>query len=290
MISYFKRHELDEEKYNNCIKSALNSRIYAYSWYLDCVADNWDVLVMNDYEAVMPLPWRSKYFIKYIYPPAWTQQLGVFSKNIISQNLFKEFIAAIPKKFKKITIQFNSGNDVSFLNPIKRVNYILPLNKGYKEIYIGFNKNRKRDLIRSEGIAFELDKNVKAFDFFNFFENTSKNFILHTNGIQTLRKICNQRNVQINIWGIRVNSILCCSLLWVKDDDRITYLLPLATKEAKKNGLSTLLISHLIKKHENSNLLFDFEGSMIPNVANFYKSFGVQKEIYFLYQKSFHLF
>ena len=289
MISYFKRHELDEEKYNNCIKSALNSRIYAYSWYLDCVADNWDVLVMNDYEAVMPLPWRSKYFIKYIYPPAWTQQLGVFSKNIISQNLLKEFITVIPKKFKKITIQFNSGNDVSFLNTTKRINYILPLNRFYDEIYKGFNKNRKRDLTRSEGIAFELDKNVKAFDFFNFFENTSKNFSLNSNGIQALRKICNFRNAQVNIWGIRVNSILYCSLLWLKDDDRITYLLPLATTEAKKNGFPTKLVVELIANHHNSNYILDFEGSMIPNVANFYKSFGVIEEDYHLYSKKSYL-
>ena len=81
MIYYLKRNQLDDNKYNSCIKQSKNSRIYAFSWYLDCVADNWDALVLNDYEAVMPLPWRQKYVIKYIYPPAWTQQLGVFSPN-----------------------------------------------------------------------------------------------------------------------------------------------------------------------------------------------------------------
>ncbi|MDP3354122.1 MAG: hypothetical protein Q8S44_10335, partial [Flavobacteriaceae bacterium] len=67
MIYYVKRQNLDIEKYDTCIDRALNSRIYAYSWYLDIVADHWDALILNDYEAVMPLPWRSKYFIKYIY-------------------------------------------------------------------------------------------------------------------------------------------------------------------------------------------------------------------------------
>ena len=73
MIRYIRRKEIDIAKYDACIETAINARIYAYSWYLDIVADNWDILVLNDYEAVMPLPWRSKYFIKYVYPPAWTQ-------------------------------------------------------------------------------------------------------------------------------------------------------------------------------------------------------------------------
>ncbi len=150
MICYFKRDQIDHLKYNNCIKLAMNSRIYAYSWYLDIIADNWGVLVLNDYEAVMPLPWRSKIFIKYIYPPVWTQQLGVFSKNKIDPILLQEFINSIPKKFKKITTQFNSGNDLSFRNATKRINYILPLNITYEEIATKYKNNRKQSINQGE--------------------------------------------------------------------------------------------------------------------------------------------
>ena len=90
MIQYLKNKEIDFKKYDACIEAAINSRIYAYSWYLNIVADNWDALVLNDYEAVMPLPWRQKYFIKYIYPPAWTQQLGVFSSAEVNETLMME--------------------------------------------------------------------------------------------------------------------------------------------------------------------------------------------------------
>ena len=79
MIRCLKRNEIDVEKYNTCIKNAVQSNIYAFSWYLDIVTDNWAVLVLNDYEAVMPLPWKQKYFIKYVTQPLWTLQLGVFS-------------------------------------------------------------------------------------------------------------------------------------------------------------------------------------------------------------------
>ena len=79
MIYFVKRNQIDEEKYNNCIATSLQSRMYAYSWYLDIVADNWNVLVLDDYEAVMPLPFHKKFLISYISQPFFTQQLGVFS-------------------------------------------------------------------------------------------------------------------------------------------------------------------------------------------------------------------
>ena len=67
MIRHITRDTLDVQKYDNCIANAINSRVYAYSWYLDIVADaKWDVLVLDDYKAVMPLPKRRKYFINYV--------------------------------------------------------------------------------------------------------------------------------------------------------------------------------------------------------------------------------
>ena len=35
--------QIDFNKYDACIAAAINSRIYAYSWYLDAVCDDWDV-------------------------------------------------------------------------------------------------------------------------------------------------------------------------------------------------------------------------------------------------------
>ena len=82
MIKYIKRRDLDITKYDACIENSIQSRIYALSWYLDVVADNWDVLVLNDYEAVMPIPWKQKFGLKYITQPYFCQQLTIYSKTI----------------------------------------------------------------------------------------------------------------------------------------------------------------------------------------------------------------
>ena len=111
MISYLTRKEVDTEKYNACVAKAINSRIYAFSWYLDIVADNWDVLVLDDYKVVMPLPWRQKYFVKYIYLPTWVQQLGAFFREDDFIETLPLFLSAIPNKFKFIEMYLNSGNN-----------------------------------------------------------------------------------------------------------------------------------------------------------------------------------
>jgi len=103
-IRYISRKDIDIDKYDACIDFSVNARIYAFSWYLDIVAEDWDVLVLDDYKAVTPLPKRKKYFIQYIYQPAWVQQLGVFSKENIDETFVRSFVKAIPNKFRKATI------------------------------------------------------------------------------------------------------------------------------------------------------------------------------------------
>jgi len=290
MIHYLKRNQLNTLKYDACIKASINSRIYAYSWYLDIVADNWDALVLNDYEAVMPLPWRSKYLIKYIYPPAWTQQLGVFSPTIISKELVSRFLKSIPKKFKKITIQFNSGNDLSLFKTEKRVNYILKLNRSYNEIYNGFNKNRKRDLKKTLLESYKIENQISSNEFLDFYFKESKNYQLNKNQKKTIKKLVNSNNEAIQILGIYTTNKLEAIILFLIDNSRIINLLPVTSNFGKENGLITLLLNDIIKKHENSTKILDFEGSMLEGVAKFYKSFGVEAEEYFSFQKSFQLF
>src|ERR1051325_9907587 len=77
-VSYLQNANIDKVKWDKCIDTATNGLIYAYSFYLDTMAKNWDALVMNDYEAVMPITWNKKYGIYYVYQPAFTANLGVF--------------------------------------------------------------------------------------------------------------------------------------------------------------------------------------------------------------------
>ena len=282
MIHYLKRSEVNIVKYDACIEKSSNSRIYAFSWYLDCVADNWDVLILDDYEAVMPLPWRQKYFIKYIYPPAWTQQLGVFSKNSVSQELLQNFIKSIPRKFKKVTIQFNSENKLNISSVQQRANYILPLNDSYEVLFNKFNKGRKYSIDKANKTLLELsncsiDKLIeickKEYSFLKISENDFNKLINIVNQFEA-----NKKGFLVGVFS--ENNDCLGGVVFLKEAFRIYYLFSVASDEGKKQQITSLILNSIIKKYANSNYLLDFEGSMIKGVANFYKSFEAEVEIY----------
>ena len=132
-IQYLTRPQIDTAKWDQCISRAVNGRIYAYSYYLDCMSQNWDALVLNDYEAVMPLTRNSKYGIHYLYQPFLAAQLGVFGSDNVQL-----FIEAIPDHFRYIDIYLNSGNTkaMNTESVLLRDNYILDLNHPYEVLYL----------------------------------------------------------------------------------------------------------------------------------------------------------
>ena len=286
MIRFVKRNQIDEEKYNNCISKSLQSRVYAYSWYLDVVADNWGVLVQNDYEAVMPLPFQKKFLILYITQPFFTQQLGVFSKQEISEELLRLFLKNIPRKFLKIALQFNSQNKYTSHKIIQKNNYILSLNSEYKTLYKNFSKGRKHAI--QQGLKHEYDIEEIQFSellklseqHYSFEEIPDKEF----DKLIKLVEVLQSKN-NVKIIGVKRNQILIGGSVFIIDIHRIIYLFSAVSKTGKENQVASLLLNNIIETHANTNKTLDFEGSMTPSIASFFKSFGASPEAYFLFKK-----
>jgi hypothetical protein len=103
---------------------------------------SWDALVLRNYEAVFPLPYRSKWGIHYLYQPFLTAQLGLFGEGI-TKDLLLQFLNTIPPKFKYWDFPLNHGNLFTLETyPLyQRMNYVLDLNKPYEELYAHFRDN-----------------------------------------------------------------------------------------------------------------------------------------------------
>ena len=149
-INYLTYQQIDKTKWDACISHADNGLIYAYSFYLDAMAKNWDALVLNDYEVVMPLTWNKKYGVHYLYQPAFTACLGIFAHRAlrgrsIDADTVSAFLQAVPSKFKYWDIYFNPGNFFKLhdFNLYERKNYVLNLNNSY-ENQIGRASCRER--------------------------------------------------------------------------------------------------------------------------------------------------
>lgn len=93
--------------WDKCIPKFPNETIYAFSGWLDRVADRWDALVMDEIFCRMPLVHKKKYGLKYIYQPFFTQQCGVFSTHGVDADLLQKFISSIPRKFIRVSMNLN---------------------------------------------------------------------------------------------------------------------------------------------------------------------------------------
>ncbi|ARV16676.1 hypothetical protein [Polaribacter sp. SA4-12] len=278
MIQYIKRKNLDVDKYDACIENSVQSRIYAFSWYLDIVADNWGVLVLGDYKAVMPIPWKKKYFLKYIAQPVFCQQLGVFSKEITSQELQEKMLKCFPKNFVKISLNFNSDNSLNAKNTALMKNYILELNDTYEMLFKSFSKGRKHAVKVGEKNNLSV-KNTKIVELINI-----KNKFYDYSGFSEskLTEICNytsKTNSEI-VLGVFKDDVLIGGGVFLTFDDRITYLFSAFNAEGRKLQAASFLIKSIIERNEKSNLILDFEGGNLPNIATFFKSFGANVEEY----------
>ena len=94
MIRFLKHSEIDPEKWNQAVHNSLFSSIFVEFEMLDLLTtpDTWDALVQDDYEAVMPLPYRKKGVLKYVYTPFFMPQMGIFSEREITLDETEAFL------------------------------------------------------------------------------------------------------------------------------------------------------------------------------------------------------
>jgi len=279
-LQYLQRTQIDTRKWDRCIARAANGLLYAHSFYLDGMADNWDALVLGDYEAVMPLTWRRKFGILYLYQPFLTASLGVFSANPIDAALIETFISHIPRKFRLIDIDLNTGNNALRSGQITpRKNYELALDGSYEQLQLQYNRHARRKLKKAqeaglqlvEGIAVESivdlsyrmmeERDVVARADYDRFVKLYKN-------IQPQVEACN------TMAALDARGSVIASNINIVHNKRIYSLLAGNTPEANECGGFYFVLDQLIKKYAGSGYILDFEGSDIPGIAFLFECLG----------------
>lgn len=287
-----KRKELDVERYTQSLNDSLNYRIYAEYWYLDVLTSGkWECWVYGDYEVIMPVPLQFKFGFKFVIQPIYCQQLGVFYKEEISDELFSEFEKRL-HKYRVRSYAFNEENTKRY-NPKGdiRVNYILDLNRPYEEIFGNYTKHRRKDIRKSEKLGLKIQETSD----YNYFVKTKFTNYTHLSKFVNepfLRKllaelILNEKLIIKNIFDADDNNI-ASQIFTISGNRRICFGF-VRDKEKERHNSSAYVIDRLINQLSNENLMVDFEGSMNPSIADFMEGFGVEKSHY-TYFKRFTVF
>jgi len=284
MINYIKRSEIDDDKYNLCIDKSFQSKIFAFSWYLDIVVDEWDALVIRDYEAVMPIPWRKKYGIKYVYPPFWILELGIFS--LTKNEIVDDFLKQLFSKYKFVELRMNSFNKILNRKYIQKNQFqTISLGNEYKNLFKNYRKDRKKDLNKAKRFNLIEKWNDNPENLIHLFR---KNVGKRTHNIleKDYQKLYAIIDSCVNKSFGEVLSIydesekLVASGFFLKHNKEITILISSTDFENRNNGANTFLIDRAICKYQKKYNCFNFGGSSMKSIANYFLSFGAENQQY----------
>jgi len=281
VIRYLTQDEIDKTRWDDCIKHAFNGLAYGYSWYLDLVSPGWEALVEDDYSRIFALTCRSKWGIRYLYQPFFTQQLGVFSRDILNGDVVDNFIRAIPSHYRFAEINLNVHNkiDPRRYDTVAMLNHELDLINSYDGLYKHYSQNTRRNIKKAMTAGVSIFKNLKPEEVIDLFrKNKGKEIAtLRSKDYAMLKRVvytCIHKGLA-QVWGAYTEANdLCAGAIFVFSHRKAVFLFSATNAIARENGAMSLLISTFIKENAGSHLTLDFEGSNDPDLARFYKSFG----------------
>ncbi len=291
MIVYSEK--INKKKWDACIFASANSSVFATSAYLDSVCDHWSGLVLNDYEAVFPIVWQSKYSIKYIYQPFFTRYFGVYSKTKLTEKLVNDFIQEIPEQFKHIEFCLHEQNLVSDkqIEKKERKYQFLDLNSPHSIISKDYSENAKRSIKKAIKSGALMKDGIQPNEIVDLFRRTKGKEleVFGPKDYKRLLQLMNDFYKEKNAEAIAVynaDGTLSAAGFFLKYKNRYIFLKSGVTEYGKTHGFMHLLFDHFIKKHSGSECILDFGGSSVESVARFYKNFGAKDCVYLQVKKN----
>lgn len=269
--------EIDKATYDKCVSTDPNGIIYAKSWFLDLVCDQWEVLMLEDYSLVMPLPIKKKWGIKYVYTPPWVQRLGLFGQEAENTSSIEGFYQYLYDHFLWLDYMNHNDHQKTVRNVQARENLVLDLTNSKELIRSAYSSNRQRILKGcSQSLKFGT---MTTSEFIDYYQQHGKDSG-HRDAVEKLSNLLNADREEIKIFAVVEHNEILAATVLLSDEKRIIYLIGVQNRSARSTGASTFLVDQLIENYAGSKVLLDFEGSMDKGVARFYQSFGASSEPY----------
>lgn len=287
MIKKLSYREVDFKRYTHCLEHSVQRKYSASALFLDITTGkNWDLLIYKDYKAVMPVPFVRKGIFKIVHNPLLCQQLGIFSEQD-DEEINELFLDYFKKNYNIRLYNFNDANFFKTKLNIKRNYLIFP--DEYSKVYAKYSPKRKRKLRLDEGVASNSQiKNIsfsEAQDFISTYFLGAHKTSVHRSFIKLFKDLYKSGHLFFSAFYFNKKIINIIALY--EDQSTVALLGTFNDKNFVKISGASVLIDHAIKAHIEQKI-FDFEGSELPNVEEFFRGFRPELKPYpsLFYSKS----
>lgn len=274
---------IDRVTWDDRVQENENGLIYSTTSYLDALCENWHGMIIGDHQWILALPWKQKWGIRYAYMPPFIQQTGLIGET----NSFElqDAIQSIHSFLSYADLNFNFKNTFEKNTPLfqQRTNLIIPLSS-YEMIRTNYSKSLLENIIKAENHSLNYDPidpetAITAFKE-NYAERKLKILKKEYDGLlEWSKKAIPAGNCFCRKTTDKEGNLLACGL-FLKDSKRIYNILNTTLPKGRELEANHFLLDRVIKEFSSKGLIFDLEGSDLPGVQHFYRSFGAIDQPY----------
>ena len=287
-----------EEIYSQNIQDQLP--LFHQSWWLDVVAkSSWNYIIEseeNNTFCILPYLVKRKFGFRFFGMPSYTPFLGPViisheDKSEAKLELIRSLLSQLPgyHMFKQNMI-IDEGNLKIFeedgFRLSERVTYKVLTEVPKKYLWEKISSTRRRRIIRGEE-KLEIREDKRVTELIKIQEKTfSRKGIKPPQSLEILKKLVYksmEMNSGILLMAGSKNDPNDCQAAGFFVWDRYTmyYIAGGYDDSDQKGEAMSLLLWNGILLAKEKNLTFDFEGSMVPGIAEFFRSFGSEASTYY---------
>ena len=299
----------DKEKYIEMCKTEKTICIYDKPFYLDavCGENNWSViLVSRNDDIVAALPYyyqKSRLGIRSVTVPPLTQHNGIWLKyeginrqRIEFENdIYEELI----EKLEELNIDYykqSFATDFNNWQPFYWHNfkqqtyytYILNCHECYEDIISNMSKDLRRNIQVAEETAelFELT-DISLFYKLNCmtFERQGKGNPHSYELVKKVYETCSSNNACKVMAAKDNDGHVHCAGFYIFDDKYVYEIMLGTDPQYRKYNYKSYMTAEMIRYACETNRDFDFEGSMLKGVSDYYRRFNADLVPYFQVRK-----
>ncbi|MEM6967235.1 MAG: hypothetical protein AAF573_20905 [Bacteroidota bacterium] len=252
-------------------------------WYLNNVAKEWDALIEDEYESVLPLIWQPKLLnTKEIYVPQLVRSTGIYSVNFLSKRRVNAFLEAIPKQYQNIEIALNEGiavsKDLDFEQEQKQ-NLQLLLNKDYESLELEYSDETNDLILKATKDNLTSNSNIKPEVLADFYKNHTPNTLGREEKFHALQRIMYNalhRGIGFASGIQNEKGDILAADFFIFSHGKMMSLIGTVSEKGLKSGAHHLLIDRIIQTNAARPMVLDFN-----NNEDWVKGFGAKPARYF---------
>ncbi len=285
MINYLRHADIDLAAWDRRMAACTNAAWYGLSATMEAAAPGWDALVDEATGAQMPLPWRMKYGVRYLYQPFLIQHLGPFSPEPGEDDAAR-FLHALPKRFRYADIYMLGAaiSGVAGLRTEERTNHVLRMDGPVEALRASYSVNHRRSLRKAEQFGVVVERGVSSVRVIDFLEGSEQftRWGIDTVQRETMRRVLVASEEAGTGFGRMVTSDdgPVAAAWFVRVGGRIIFLKGMGSAKGRDLRAMHALIDDVVSEHAFSGAFLDFAGGNDHQLARFYSGFGAAPVLY----------